>query len=153
MRLWITSAEVEIGRAAEAEMPRERLDEACQIDGAEKVGRAAAEVELAHFATVIEERCDRRYFAEQPLDVAAARGYITRDEPAAAAVKAGTGAEGNMNIEGQRPGRERCVAPPGALAIPRLVEIRSELRRGRIRSVARTCYVISEQQIRTTSRR
>src|SRR5690348_9610100 len=101
-------------------MLRERLDEPCQVGGQQEVGRTAAEVELADLTMVIEEWRDHRDLPEQPLHVAAARRHVTRDQPVAAAVKARTGTERNVNVERQRPGRERRVAPPRMLAILRL---------------------------------
>src|SRR5579883_3186509 len=139
--------EIQIGGTAEAEMPDDALDDPGKIRPAEEVGSTAAEVELAHLPVVVEEGRDHRDFTKQPLDVSAARAGVTRDQPIAAAVEARAGAEGHMNVERQRPRGECRIAAPRVDAVLGLAEFRPELRCGRIRRVARACYIVAKQQI------
>src|SRR5690348_13211059 len=98
-------------------MPGEGVDQPCQVRPTEEVGSSAAEVELAHFPMMVEERRDQSGFAEQALHIVAAGSHIARDEPVASTIEAGAGAERNVNIKRQRPRRECRVAAPSMLAI------------------------------------
>src|SRR6185312_15590963 len=63
---------VPTGSRAEVEMPAHGADQGLQFLAPEKVGCAAAEMQLDDFPTVLEERRCQCYFVPQPLEVAGA---------------------------------------------------------------------------------
>src|SRR3569833_236041 len=93
-------------------MPAQCCDQGLQFFAPEKVGRAAAQMQLDHFPTVLEERRRQYDFVPQPLEVQGALFRVARDEAIAAAVEAGGPAVRNVHVKGDGAGDGLSVALP-----------------------------------------
>ena len=131
---------------AEAEMPLQRIDRLVQLRGRQEVRRAAAEVQLDHFAVAVEH--GRREFdlTVQPGQVDFAARQVARDHAVAAAVEARARAERHVDVQRQAARDRIPVAHLRGLAQLRLAEGLRELGRRRVGRVTRTRAVVAPQQ-------
>src|SRR5690606_13709997 len=139
--------EVAIGGRAQAEVARQAVEQLLELRRPQEIRRAAPQVDLYDFAITVEERSHPGDLAHQARDVGAPLGYVARDDAVAAAVEARAETVGDVQIQRQRLRDRLLVAAADVLAQHRFVEVRAEVRRRRIRCVARSGAIVAPQQI------
>jgi hypothetical protein len=139
--------DVAVGGIGEMELPAQRVHDLAQLRRRQEVGRAAAEVQLDDFAIAVEQLRGEVDLAVQPRQVAVGTGRIAGDDAVAAAVEARAHAERHVDVQRQ-PARDRIsIAGDGGLPQFSFAEMQVELRRRRIRGVARARPVVAAQQV------
>jgi hypothetical protein len=139
--------EVAVGARAELELAAEAQDQLLHQLGLQEVRRAAAEVQLHHFAVAVEQRSDQADLALHMAQVLLAAAQVAGDDPVAAAVEAGRQAKGHVDVQRKCARNRVGIAFAGRAAIGGCVELRAEVRRGRVGGVARTGAVVAAQQL------
>jgi len=114
----------------------------------EEIRRAAAEMQLQYGAVAVEQRCDEFDLAVQALQIDRRATLVARDDARAAAVKAWAQTERDVHVQRQRPRNRVGIGCVRGGAQLRLAETGVELRRGRIRGVARPVHVVACDQFR-----
>jgi hypothetical protein len=139
--------ELALAARRERERAADRLEQRLVLLSVEEVRGAAAEVELHDLAVGVEQLALQRDFPVQPREIGLAPGAIARDDPVAATVEARACAEWHVQVERERP-RDRVVVGGERLrAVVTLAESGLEVRRGRIRGVARPTLVVAREQL------
>ena len=135
--------EIALCARAQAEVMAQARHQLAELDRAHEVRRAAAEVNLHDLAIAIEQCAEHLDLALEALQVWTRSGEIARDDAVAAAVEARAEAVGNVYVQRQSARSRPGIALPDMRAKHCLGELRPELRRGRIRGVARARPVVA----------
>ena len=139
---------VHLRAAGEGEVPAQHVHHLGDLLRVQEVGRATAEVHLLDLAVAVEHRGGQRDLAVQPGQVGLPARLVAGDDAVAAAVEARAGAERDVQIQRNRARDRIAIAGRGHLAQLRLAEPGRELRRGRVRGIARPRHVVALEQLR-----
>src|SRR5689334_11026977 len=126
----------------EAEVLAQRRDDLTELRRREEVGCATTKMQLHDFA-LPEQRRHHFDFAQEASNVARSTDCGACNDAIASAVETWTAAERYVDIQGKRPWRSGSGRFGGVASKVALPESRVELRRGRIRRIPRSRFVIT----------
>jgi hypothetical protein len=144
---WIElDREVALDAGTEPEMAGCGLQQRADIGRAHEVRSTAAQMDLDDLAIASEQRAEHRDFALQTLEIGACTRRVARDDAIAAAVEARAEAKGHVHVQRQSARNRPLVAVLDVFAKRGCGELRAEVRRSRIRGVARAGPVVATQR-------